>query len=293
MTFIQMKCFLSLAKTRKMSVTAAAMDVSLSTLSKYMDKMESELSVRLFSKEQHRLSLTREGELALPSIEYIVKQYGEQCAEMDKYTTPDATAINIAIAFHQNEIIQSLLAYMKEKHNVSLNIQEVPANEVCSMLDSEESDIGIVYEQLIDKKYPSVLPLRRDRLVAVVSAAHPLAHRETISVGDLREEKFYFFKGDHLMYQFQLRTCISAGFVPTEERSDLRVSTILKYVEANCGVTLLALKTVEALGVAGVRALALEEKPRLTMCAIPASVYPSATVRSLLLHLGGTVGAGL
>ena len=43
---MQMKCFLSLAKTQKMSETAAIMCLSLSTLSKYIDRMENELSLR-------------------------------------------------------------------------------------------------------------------------------------------------------------------------------------------------------------------------------------------------------
>ena len=290
MTYLQMKCFLSLANTRKMSITATAMDVSLSTLSKYMDKMESELSVKLFSKDQHKLTLTREGELALPSIEYIVKQYDEQSAEMDKYRLSDTTTIRIALAFYQKEIIQGLITFMKTDLNVSFDIIEVPANEVCMMLDSGEADIGIVYEELIDKKYPVILPIWRDKVVAVLSKKHPLSERDVISVRDLRGEKFYFFKGDYLMYHYQLRMCISAGFVPLEEQSDLRASTILKYVEANCGVTLFTLNTVATLGISGVKAVDLEDNPNLTMCVIPGSIYPSNAVSRLLAFLDAGIG---
>lgn len=282
MTFFQMKCFLSLAQTRKMSVTAAALGLSLSTLSKHIDKMEDELCVSLFSKNQHHLTLTREGELVFPSIDYIVKQYKEQCSEIGKYTTQNQRTASIVLAFHQKQIIRRLIAFMKAEPTVKLHITEAPASEVCAMLDAGTADIGIIYEQLVVKKYPVSITLRRDRIVAVVSDRHPLAMRQTISVKELRDETFFLFKGDHLMYQYQQHTCISAGFAPKEEHSDMRISTILMSVAAGYGVSLLVENTVRTLQIEGVVLLGLEEKPSLSLCAISSSVYPTEIQMKLL-----------
>lgn len=282
MTFFQMRCFLSLAQTRKMSVTAAAMGLSLSTLSKHMDRMESELSARLFDNKQHRVTLTSVGEMIYPSIEYIVKQHREQCAELSKYTAESRTTATVVLAFHQKQIIRRLIAFMEAEPTIKLNILETSAGEVCAMLDSGAADIGIIYDQLIEKKYPLETLLRTDRIVAVLSENHPLAGRDTISVGELRDETFYLFKGDHLMHQYQLRTCIAAGFAPYEDHGDLRVSTILKSVAAGHGVSLLVENTVKTLKMSGVVTVGLEEMPVLTMRALSALAYPSEVQRKLL-----------
>ena len=280
-----MQCFLSLAKTRKLSSTAAAMDISLSTLYKHIDKMESDLSAKLFLKDRRKLTLTREGELILSSVEYIVKQFNEQHTEMSRFASLDKTSIKIALAFHQRDIVRSLIAFMKADPNVRLRIFETAANEICQALDFGEADIGVVYEELIDKKYPVVLPIRKDRLVAVVAQNHPLAGRDAISMYELRSEKFFLFKGDHMMHQYLLRLCISAGFVPEEEHSDMRMSTILKCIASDFGISLLPENIVDSMGISGVVAIGLAGNQSLTMSVIANTVYPTNAVGRLLTHL--------
>lgn len=285
MTFLQMQCFLSLAQTRKMSVTATALGLSLSTLSKHIGKMENELSVTLFSKSQRRTTLTREGEMIFPSIEYIVSQHIEQCVESQKYTDRKNMPTKIALALHQNEIIRQLIKFMEVDPSVKLHLTEASASEICSLIDEENADIGIVYDELIDKKYPTSLQLSRDKIVAVVSKHHPLADRGTISAAELKNETFFLFKSDHLMYQYQLRICISAGFVPNEIHGDMRISTILLSVASNNGVSLLVENTANMLPIEGIAVLRLEEQPLLTMTAISSSVYPTNAERKLLNFL--------
>lgn len=282
MTFFQMKCFLSLSQTRKMSVTASAMGLSLSTLSKHIDRMEDELAAPLFCKKGHRATLTQEGELIFPSIEYMVKQHEEQCDQVQKFKRGNKMTAHVALAFHQKQIIRRLIQFMDAEPAIKLHITEASASDVCAMLEDGSADIGILYDQLVAKKPSLSMLLRRDEIVAVVSHRHPLAGRGTISLSELRDETFFLFKGDHLMYQHQLRACISAGFAPHEERGDMRVSTILLSVASGAGVSLLVGNTVDTLKVSGVTPLRLEERPILTMSAISASVYLSEVQQKIL-----------
>ncbi|XRG80470.1 LysR family transcriptional regulator substrate-binding protein [Rossellomorea sp. GAMAL-10_SWC] len=57
-------------------------------------------------------------------------------------------------------------------------------------------------------------PLYQDELVLVVAKGHPLEKRKTISIGELREESFVFFKeGSGIRSQLHA-TCISEVFEP-------------------------------------------------------------------------------
>lgn len=283
MTIFQMKCFLSLAKTKKMSATAEQMGLSLSTLSKYIDRMECELSAPLFSKTLSRQVLTREGELIYPSIEYIVKQYDDMCACSYKYTSHYESSISVVFGFHPQRTMRHIAAFLKDNPQIMLNVTEGSATEVCEMLDAGTADIGIVYEQFIDKKYPLTIPLYNDRLCAVVAKDHPVADRETISISELQDEKFFLYRRDYLMYRYLLHACIAAGFVPTVEHSDMRFSTILLNVAAGNGVTLLPESIIPTLHVRNTVTLNLYENLPLTLCAVSASEYPDES-RDMLLR---------
>ncbi len=285
MTFLQMKCFLSLAKTKKMSVTAASMGLSLSTLSKYIDRMEDELSAPLFSKAFSRQVLTREGELIYPSIEYIVKQYDDLYAGSYKYSSRYESSISVVFGFHRLRTMRQLVEFMKEYPRIMLDVTEGSATDVCEMLDSGAADVGIVYEQFIDKKYTLTIPLLNDRLCAVVSQNHPMVTRETVSVSELQGEKFFLYRRDYLMYRYLLNVCITAGFAPEVEHSDLRMSTILLNVAAGNGVTLLPESIVKMLKVSGITILDLLENRPLTLCAVCASEYPDESRDKLLRYL--------
>jgi len=289
MTYLQMTCFISLAKTQKMSETAAALGLSLSTLSKYIDRMETELGVQLFYKQLSRKILTPEGELIYPNIRYIVKQYDDLRTDLFSHTSFYDSSINVAIGFQQSHIMRQLIAFMKEHPKIRFSVTEGLASEVCTMLDSGTADVGIVYEEIISKKYPISFPLSDDRLCAVVSESHPLSKCGTISISELQDDKFFLYKGDHLMYRHLLNICISAGFVPNVEHSTLRMSTILLNVAAGNGISLLSEKTIEMHDIDGNAVLHLEENPLLTLCAVCAMEYPGKSINTLMQFLDSVV----
>ncbi|MCL2366423.1 MAG: LysR family transcriptional regulator [Oscillospiraceae bacterium] len=285
MTYLQMICFISLAETQKMSITASALGLSLSTLSKYIDRLEDEFSVTLFIRKGSRKVLTREGELIYPSIKYMAKQYDDMRRELRTHTSPYDSHISIGIGYQQSHVMRQLTAFIKAHPKVEVAVTECSSNEICSMLNSGRADIGIVYEQIISKKYPRAHPISQDKLCAVVSTDHPLAQCKTISTNALQGEKFLLYKGDSLMYRYLLNVCIAAGFVPDVEYSTLRLSTLLINVAAGNGVTLLTEKTVDIQNISGVVALNLSENPLLTTCAVSLAEYPDQLHDTLIQYL--------
>jgi len=247
--------------------------------------MENELSVSLFSKKLSRQALTREGELIHPSIEYMVKQYDDQCTRLKQYTSNYESALNVVIGYHQTQTLRQLFAFAKENQKIKLDVTEGSVTMIRSMLDSGAADVGIVYEQLIDKKYPLTIPLRIDRLVAVVPKDHRLAKRETISVRELQDEELFLYRDDLLTYQYLLNVCVVAGFAPKVKHSDLRMSTILLNVAAGNGVSLLSENNVKTLDIVDNTVLYLTENPILVLCAVCISEYPNKSIDKLMRFL--------
>ena len=280
MTTLQIRCFVSLADTRKLTETANLYNLQISTLSKFMDRIESEFSVKLFRKGQNGLDLTKEGELIYPSMKIIAKKCDELLQQMNNITNMNGTTMDIALAFHQTKILSQLIDFSQTYPDINLTIQETPSSTIRSMLDTKSIDIAIAYEELLMKKFSNTVPIRRDKLVAVVGREHPLASRKSISIKELKNDTFYLFKGDMLLNRFQVHTCIAAGFTPLKSPHDFRVDTVMEYVAANRGVSLLIGNAVTSVGKESVVALPLIENPELTLSIVfPAEYLPEAYER--------------
>ncbi|SHH99217.1 DNA-binding transcriptional regulator, LysR family [Sporobacter termitidis DSM 10068] len=287
MTVLQMKCFVNLATTKKLTDTANSFNLNTSTLSKSIDHMEDELSAKLFHKKQNKLELTNEGRIVYPSLQYIVKEYDELLLYMDRFTSTRRTAVNAAMIFHQPRMIELLLGFSKQNDDIDMTITEASATDIQAMLDTSSVDVAVIYEELLEKKYPYTFPIRRDKLVAVVGRDHPLAKRARISVSELKEETFFLFKGDGLMYRFLVHTCISGGFVPREAHSNLRINTIMECVKANEGVSLIIENTLNCLDRKNVVVLPLVENPEVTLSMFFPVVYLTETHEKLMASLNG------
>ena len=153
------------------------------------------------------------------------------------------------------------------------------------MLDISSVDVAIIYEELLGKKQPWTYPIRKDKMVAVVGKNHRLAGEKCISISDLKSEVFIFFKGDALMYRYQVQLCISAGFAPNELHHNLRQRTILECAACGNGVSIMPLYTTSFLKTDNIVLLPLEEEPTLTMSIVCPKEYPSEVCKSLIQHL--------
>ena len=284
-TVMQMKCFISLVYTKKQVDTATIMGIHPSTLSKYIEHMESEFAAKMFVKTANGLEMTKEGKLLYPRIQYMMKKYEDLLTEISGYTTKWPMKINVISMFHQSQIIKIVNNFMEQYPYINLSVEENTVNGVQQALDKQTVDAAIIYKEFLPRKYLYTFPISEADLVAVVNKNHPLADRTSISVSELKDEQFILFKGDFPMYAFLLHTCISADFVPNEMDLDLRMYTIMEYLCKNNFVSLLMRNVVENFNDDRLVALSLTEQPRLTMSLICPANYPSQACEKLIDYI--------
>ena len=285
MTVLQMKCFINLVNTKKQADTANILGIQPSTLSKYIEHLENEFSVKLFHKTSNGLELTKEGLLLYPDIHFMLKKYEDLITQIGKYSSKWQAKISIASMFHQPKLLKIVNDFSKLNPDIDLAISEITVSDVKSALDSQTVDAAIIYKEFLPKKYVNTIPMQEVNLIAVVNNSHPLADRDCISVSELKNEQFVLFKGDSPMYLFLLHTCINAGFVPNEINMDLRMYTIMDYLSNNMVVSLLMQNVVESFINDKLVAIPLKEEPKLTMSFICPAVYPSPAGEKLLEHI--------
>ena len=98
------------------------------------------------------------------------------------------------------------------------------------------------------------MTLRRDSLIAVLPAQHPLVAVDRLRVRDLRDEDFIAHAGQGLSVMGGLlaAVCGDAGFVPRIRHEVQETSTLVTLVAAGLGVAIVPAPTA-ALDIAGVR----------------------------------------
>ena len=122
---------------------------------------------------------------------------------------------------------------------MSVDLRELTAQEQEAALRGGLIDVGLLLLPVRDPALAS-LPLWRQPLVAALPAEHPLAAREELEIGDLRDEPFVFFPRHLRATYFDqvMRWCAGAGFTPGVVQEAIEIPTLLSLVAAGVGVFL-------------------------------------------------------
>ena len=68
-----------------------------------------------------------------------------------------------------------------------------------------------------------------DHLVALIPLSHPLASSPSITLQQLKNDRFCFIKEGSLMYQMSMDACQNAGFIPDIIFTSHRIDSIFRY----------------------------------------------------------------
>ncbi|MBQ8975664.1 MAG: LysR family transcriptional regulator [Oscillospiraceae bacterium] len=281
MTFLQIQCFSRLANNRRMNKTATEFNISPSALTKQMQQLEDELGAELFENTADGFVLTRYGDLIYPSMQFMAYQYSNMLLEMRAFAgqahgKEKENTFKIVLPFHQRELLNALFDFKDANPDVSFQITEVTNYAIQNAVYNADVDLGIGYAELMDKKLSGGFMAKKDDPVVVISKKHPMADRESLKLFSLKDEKFYLFRDDELMFRFMLRMCIGEGFVPDVIHSNLRLNTIFWHVAENHGVTLCPKNSFDVLSPEGCVAVPLDKaRYNLRMTMYIPNTYPS------------------
>lgn len=178
--------------------------------------LETELGVKLFSREKRGVRLTQAGICFLEHAYDMIEQYKKMKDSMARFATAYSEVINLAsipvmIQYHLTEIISEFRMLYP---NISFNLIEAESESVMMSLRKAERDFAIVRTDYLEQEQYNIRPLVEDRLVALVSEKHPLAQRTSVSLGELRKERFILPTTQSDLYRICVNACAGAGFMP-------------------------------------------------------------------------------
>lgn len=236
--------FCELAKNPHMPSVAERQQISQSTLSYAINKLEDELGVPLFEKKGRNLALSVYGKLFYQYAQTAVNSLKVGKDKVIDLSLGQIDKLNIGIGnIVDNFFVTGLISELHQTFNqdeVTFNIKHGNATDLLAALEDDQIQLAIVpvATEKLNGTDLKVTPLFKRYFGVVLSPTHPLAGKKIVALKDLIAYPIIGFsslsgirpKLDKLWKENQLTVRYAA------EADDLR--TIFDLVKASNGVAL-------------------------------------------------------
>jgi DNA-binding transcriptional LysR family regulator len=236
----QLEYFQMVAKTSNITRAAEQLHVSQSTVTLAIQKLEDELGVFLFDRSQKQFSLTAEGHAFVQKVSNSLNMLQDGVAEINNYRLLKKGTLKVGVppmigSYLFPEILAGFRKYYPQLH---LSTVEEGSLNIRQLLKTGDLDLGI-----INLYQPSplleTLVIAREPIVACLPLSHPLANNSIISLNDVKDEPFIFFKEGAYNRHIIVEECKKHGFAPNIILSTDQIETMKGLVEKGVGICFL------------------------------------------------------
>ena len=242
----QLEYFLALYQYRQFSKASEEINVSQSTLSYGIKKLEQELGVSLFIRTTRSVKPTLAGEAFLTYAKRILSDISQAKNAMAAHLTVKKASIRIGavpVASYLG-IMPIIVSFQRAYPGIHVEIGEDTTSSLLEKLASSEIDIAFVnYDSVLEEDF-ECYKLLHDRLVLLVSRGHPLASRKTVNLADLSQEKFLVETGQKKDF---IASCHNLGFDPIIVMVSIHPLTLRELAEEGVGIVTLSYQVASSL----------------------------------------------
>ncbi|WP_046155651.1 LysR family transcriptional regulator [Chromobacterium vaccinii] len=187
-----LRYFIAVAEELHFTRAAERLHIGQPPLSQQIQSLEAELGAPLFRRHQRKVELTAAGLQLLPRARQILADSAAAAAAVRR--TADGETGELRIGFTSSLPLtpilhHSLQHYRRDYPAVRLTLSEMFTAGQFDALERRQLDLGFVrFNGPTPSPLIRVEELHRDRLLAVVPSAHPLAAEKTLALSRLAGE---------------------------------------------------------------------------------------------------------
>ena len=180
MSLKQYRAFLAVVEHKSVSAAAAAMGMTQSALTQNLSALEKQFGFRLLVRNKAGVRLTQEGRRVYRAVEQVVR--ADEALQKTVAETRGLGGTTIRIATFKSVAVSWLPAMMKafqaEHPEAEFRLFDGAYAEVDEYVRTGAVDFGFV--SLPDALECDLIPVKEDRLLAVLPQGHPLAEAEAV-----------------------------------------------------------------------------------------------------------------
>ncbi|MDF0529548.1 LysR substrate-binding domain-containing protein [Tsukamurella sp. 8F] len=285
---LSLRLFVRVVELGTITDVAAREHLAAAAVSRRLSDLEERLGTALLVRTNRGISPTAAGAFLAVAAREVLGDMDDLVSRMREYSDGSRGLVRVLANISAvSTALPPLVRSFADLHpRVRLQILERDSLSITEAIGDNFADIG-VFTTLPYHADIEVYPFRRDRLMVLVSADHPLAQRKSVTfVETLEFEHVVLRTGTHL----RLQMLTAAGREGPALRSSVEVSsydTLCRMVECGLGVGVLPAANLAHFALTGVRALHLDEAwadRELSVCVRRADALAPAS-RLFLEHL--------
>lgn len=232
MELTQLRYFQAAAQYEHMTRAAEALYTSQSSLSKTIARLEAEIGQPLFDRIGNRIRLNAAGRQFAQAVNLMLRTLDDSVSTLRQENVQVSMAVSIP------GLLPDLMERFRTSHpTVQLQQRLMEPSAMLSALLQCQLDLAVSHQPL---HHGNVIwrPVYRDRVIAVVSLAHPLAAGGAIPLSKLKNEQFVSNNAGFGAEQLLHGLCAQAGFIPKVSLECNEPELLYKIVAGNNGVML-------------------------------------------------------
>jgi LysR family hydrogen peroxide-inducible transcriptional activator len=235
----QLRYFLSVARTGSFTRAAERCSVSQPSLSQQVQKLERQIGQRLFDRLGHKVALTDAGRLLLGHAEAILAAVDEAEQRLKDFDPLQGGHLTIgALPTIAPYVLPcALQGFLKRCPRVEVNVREDLTRQLVPATVAGELDLALVALP-VDDEHLEVQTLHTEPLLLALPRGHTLARKKSVTLADVRQERFILLNDIHCLGEQVLsfcreQDCQRIACVSTQ------LSTVQSLIALGLGVSLL------------------------------------------------------
>jgi LysR family hydrogen peroxide-inducible transcriptional activator len=244
MTITQLEYVIAVDTHGNFLTAAEKCSVSQPALSMQIQKLERELSIRIFDRSRQPVVATEIGKSIIQQAREIIKQCNRLTEVVNEDKKGELTGqlrIGIIPTIAPYVLPLFLVDFMKNNPKVNIEIAEVTTNQILQQLKNDQLDCGIMATP-IEAGYLQYTPLFYEPLVAYMSEDNKLFSKKTLVPDDIDPTETWILNEGHCLRNQVLNLCTGNKGNSKNKQFQYHtgsLETLKKMVEINRGITIL------------------------------------------------------
>jgi len=235
--FSQLKSFLAVARAGNFTRAAEELGVSQPTLSRAVQKLETQLGQPLFERKPREVTLTDLGELFVNRAERILALVEDTFSELTEAAETGRVRLGVIPTIAPFFLPTVLQDFAKKHPGVSVVVQEDTTENLLKRCSHGEVDLAILALP-ITAKYLEIESLFEEELVLVMPTNHSLVKKKSISLKDVRELSFVMLGEGHCLSDNIAAFCQRQQVQPVSIERTSQLATVQELVSLDHGISM-------------------------------------------------------
>jgi len=215
MNIRKLEIFLAVAENQSFVKASAALYIAQSAVSISIQKLENELDLKLFIRNNKRVELTAEGHALLLHAEKIMSQTRVAKLELEEMSELKRGEVKLGVpAMLASYFLPSYLVdFTREYPNIKITIIDEGTKLIRQHLDQGTIDMGIIsLDEPIDDIESH--PIIHEEMLLCLSRSHPLAKKQSVKFSELKDQHLILYREGYFLREIVNRMCIQYELEP-------------------------------------------------------------------------------